>query len=125
MTIEVSSIDQGKGIEVMCSGVIHGKEIIASQNTKSDDELMRTRYMVIDYSDVKESYVSPEEIKVIVDNDIKILSVNPEMFIVIVVANEIFRMMSSLYAAYAKEYLSKIKHFEARDEAQSWIKSNI
>ena len=121
MAIDIHRIDQGRGIEVICSGKMTGSEILASKTSKTHNDLSGVRYFLIDYSNVTQSFVSVDEVKLIAQYDREMLTQYPDMFLVAIVPNEIFKAMSGLWESYADVDSSKIKHFDTRPQAECWI----
>ena len=72
MTIQVNYIDNGRGVEVLASGLVTGKELI-SAHTKiyAADKIRNQRYHIIDKSQCTEYDVTASDIKIIVQLDRK------------------------------------------------------
>lgn len=122
LAIETSLILNGRGVELRLSGTVHGSDIIALQSTPPPEEVFHTlEFMIIDYSGVRESFVSNEEVDIISANDRALLQAFPHFCIAAVIPNRIFHMVSGLWQIKSDEDGYRIQRFTNRMDAEKWL----
>lgn len=122
MPLTINYKDDGRGIEILATGTVHGREIIdAHKEIYSEENLKRQLYQIIDRSLCLEYDVSTEEIKKIAELDNTAALINPHIIIAIVAPDDLQYGMSRIWQAYTDESGFKTRVFRDRKSADLWL----
>jgi len=126
MTINVKSLDNSLGSEMIASGIVTGEEIIAAlKEIYNEENLNKIKYRIIDRTNCTEYRVYPEEIEKIAEMDDKASIINPNLIIAVVSTTSLQHGMTSMWQSYLKNSFFITKNFPDRISADKWIKSYI
>ena len=122
MAIEVSYSNGGTVVEAKASGTVHGYELIEAHALFYPPYLLPTlKYVIIDKVDIKEYYVSIEEIKRIAELDKTVMIVNSRMCIVMIVPESDMMFIPDVWQGLLKQSGIVTKIFHTRDDAKKWL----
>jgi len=125
MSIEVNVLDSGEGIEILATGIVHGREIIqAHQEIYDEKHLKNQKYHIIDKSKCTEYDVTAKDIEIIAELDEKASAINPNIIIAVIESESLQFSLTNVWQAYVKEYVFKTRAFASRDLAIDWITEN-
>lgn len=123
MAIKYTFLDDGVGIEIVFSGVIHGRDIInIHKEINSTENLSGLKYKIIDRTQVKEFYVSAAETKEIARLDKETAKIKPDLAIAIISPSAELDALAGLWEANLEGESIKTNRFFSRNEAEDWIK---
>ena len=126
MTIQVNYIDNGRGVEVLASGLVTGKELISAHSKiYAADKLSNQRYHIIDKSQCTEYNVTAADIKIIAQLDRQAAQVNSALIMAIVESNTLEYSLSELWQAYVEPFIQHCQSFSNRTDAEQWIRDTL
>ena len=126
MAIKVNYIDNGKGIEIVATGSITGKDIIsAHKKIYAADTLAEQRYHIIDKSKCTEYNVTAADIEAIAQLDREAARVNANIIIAFVESRSLEFSLSEVWQAYVEAFIQHSKTFANRSDAEQWIRETI
>ena len=126
MPLTINYKDDGKGIEILASGTVHGREIIdAHKEIYSEKNLKRQRYQIIDRTHCTDYDVSTDEVKKIAEIDRSASLINPHIIIAIVAPDDLQYGMSRIWQAYADESGFMTRVFRDRKSADLWLAEHL
>ncbi len=122
MTINVNFIDNGRGVEILASGLVTGNEIIsAHKEIYAPDKLENQRYHIIDKSQCTEYDVNASDIETMSQLDRDAAQVNANIIIAIVESSCLKFSLSELWQAHVESFIKHSKSFSNRADAEQWI----
>ncbi len=122
MAIEVSYSNAGRVVEVKASATVHGYELIEAHALFYPPYMLPTlKYVIIDKVDIKEYYVSLEEIKLIAQLDETEMIVNPKMCIVMIVPESDMLFIPEIWQGLLKQSGIVAKIFHTRADTKKWL----
>ena len=122
MTIKVNYIDNDRGVEILASGLVTGKEVIAAHaKIYAVEKLRIQRYHIIDKSRCTEYDVSASDIKLIAQLDRQAAQVNPALIMAIVESSSLKYSLSELWQAHVEPFIKHSQSFTNRTDAEQWI----
>ncbi len=126
MPIKVNLIDNDRGVEILASGLVTGKDLIAAQQEiYAPDKLSRQRYHIIDKSMCTEYDVTASDIQKISRLDYKAAQVNNTIIMAIIESKNLEFSLSELWQAYVESFVYKSQSFSSRADAERWIQSQL
>ena len=122
MPIEVNYIDDGKGVEILASEVVTGKELIAAQDKiYAPYTLAAQQYHIIDKSQCTEYAVTAADILIISEMDRKAAQINPNIIMAIIESSSLQFSLSEVWQAYVESFVQHSQSFTNRHDALEWI----
>lgn len=122
MPVQINNLQDGIGIEFISSGVVTGKEIIeANRKIYTRENLLRLKYKIIDRSTCTDYRVTPEEIRLIADQDIEASKINKNIVIVLVSSTPLQYGMTRMWQVHAEDIGFQSKIFKDRESADEYI----
>jgi hypothetical protein len=126
VTIKVNFIDDGKGVEILATGMVTGSQIIdAHKKIYAADKLAQQRYHIIDKSLCTEYDVTSTDIETISQLDRKAAQVNPDIIMAIIESQSLQFSLSEVWQAYVESFIYHIQSFNSRIAAEQWIKETL
>lgn len=123
--IKVNILEDGRGVEVLAEGVVHGRDIIdAHEKIYDEDCLRRQRYQIVDKSACTEYAVTADDIDSIAELDRKASVINPNIVIAVIEARGLQFSLTELWQAHLAECTFLTKSFRDRETAMKWIAEN-
>lgn len=125
MGINVNILEDGRGVEVLAEGVVHGREIIDAHRKIYDDRyLKRQRYQIIDKSGCTEYAVTADDIDAIAELDRQASCVNPDIVIAVIESSGLRFSLTELWQAHLADCAFLTRSFGDRKSAIEWISEN-
>jgi len=125
MPVEVNFLED-RGVEVLGSGLVDGREIIRANEAIINDERVRDlRYKLIDKSACTEYVVSAEDVKKIAELNRIISEANPGIVIAVVESSRLQFSLTNLWQALIDQFDIKNNSFQSRDAALEWINNHL
>ena len=122
MPIEVNYIDDGKGVEILATEVVTGKELIAAQHKiYAPDKLAAQQYHIIDKSQCTEYDVTAVDIQIMSEMDRKAAKINPGIIMAIIESSSLQFSLSEVWQAYVESFVQHCQSFSNRHDALEWI----
>ena len=126
MTINVNFIDNGRGVEILASGLVTGNEIIsAHKEIYAPDKLESQRYHIIDKSQCTEYDVNASDIETMSQLDRDAAQVNAHIIMAIVESSCLKFSLSELWQAHVESFIEHSKSFSNRADAEQWISETL
>jgi len=126
MAIKVNYIDNGKGVEIVATGSVTGKDIIsAHKKIYAADALAAQRYHIIDKSQCTEYNVTASDIEAITQLDREAARVNANIIIAFVESSSLEFSLSEVWQAYVEAFIQHSRTFTNRSDAEQWIREMI
>ncbi len=126
MTIKVNYIDKGRGVEILASGLVTGKELISAQaEIYAADKLSNQCYHIIDKSQCTEYNVTAADIETVAQLDRKAAQVNSALIMAIVESSTLEYSLSELWQAYVEPFIQHSQSFSNRMDAEQWIRDTL
>ncbi|MGV7224650.1 MAG: hypothetical protein ACQ9MH_24430 [Nitrospinales bacterium] len=126
MSLDISYIDNGKGVYCAVNGEVTLDDFLKGSNEAYSEPYLKTqRYQIVDFTNCSSFNLSSDDMVVIAKMDKEISRVNPNIFIAIIAPSDITFGMSRVYQAYAEETGFKIEVFRNRELANVWIGRNV
>lgn len=125
MGVRINILEDGRGVEILAEGVVHGREVIDAHKRIYDERyLKRQRYQIVDKSACTEYAVTAEDIDAIAKLDRKASIVNPDIVIAVIEARGLQFSLTELWQAHLAECTFLTKSFRDRETAVKWISKN-
>ena len=122
MPLNANFLQGGMGVEYVSSGTLTGGEIIeANEKLYTRENLQKLRYKIIDRTACEEYRVTPDEIKIIADQDKTAAQINRKIIIVLVCTTPLQHGMTRMWQAYAEETGFETEIFSTRASADEWL----
>ena len=120
-------VDDGKGVHKTGHGLITGFEIIAGalQEAKIQERSRKLRYFLVDFSDVTEMQVTPEDVRRIIEMNHKTASFVPDSLVAIVAPSALPYAMSRLWHTLSDDLSWKSNVFHTRQDAFAWLRKQM
>ena len=120
-------VDDGKGVHKTGSGIVTGLEIFVSaiEESRDQERARKLRYGLIDFSEVTEMKVTPDDIHRIVEANRKTASLTPKAVVAIVAPAALPYAMSRLWHTLSDDLGWKAHVFHARADAVAWLKKHL
>jgi hypothetical protein len=120
-------IDGGKGVLKTGSGVVTGPEIISVAREFSLDEirLCRLVYALVDFSDIEEMRVTPDEVRLIVEIHRKTAALTPGALVAIFAQDPLAYAISRFWHSYSENLGWKATVVHTRTEAIAWLRREL
>lgn len=128
MPIEVIELDGGLGNRLIGRGNISAKEYceaISQHLSKPDEQLKRYLYSISDYAEVTKFEANLAYITKTAKKSIEISKVNPQVVVVVIVADDKLYGIAKIWSGLCKLSGWKIKVFRDREEGENWIKTEM
>ncbi|HEV3271526.1 MAG TPA: hypothetical protein VGZ93_05030 [Candidatus Methylacidiphilales bacterium] len=127
MPYTTSYVDDGKGVFKTGSGIVTGLEIFSSALQESSNEARsrKLRYGLVDFSDVEEMKVTPEDIRRIVEMNRKLAAFTPGALVAIVAPTELPYALARLWHTFSDDLGWKANVFHARADAIAWLRKEL
>lgn len=126
MPIQIKYINDGIGVEFMCSGIVTGADIIATnKEIYRNENFSRQRYQIVDKTKCAEYKVNNEEIRIMAEQDKAAAKTNPNVIIAFISPSPLQYGLSRMYQAYVGDngFLTEI--FRDRKSAEEWIEEQL
>jgi len=125
VAVNISFPDDGRGVEIMATGVVLGSEIIAANREMYEENRLKAqRYQIVDKSRCTEYSVTADEIAAIADMDKAASLVNPNIVIAVIESRELQFSLTELWQAHLRKCPFLTRSFRNRDAADAWIAVN-
>ena len=122
MTISIQEIGNGAGIELIASGTIYDRQIIAAlSEVYADSNFPQLQYLLIDRSACTRYYVGHAEIRGIVDMARTAATVNSSLIKAIISPNAFSNQIAEMWKVQLTDVFAHIGTFYEREEAIKWI----
>ena len=125
MPIEITDIDEGRGVLINASGTLTDDEFLDSFRrhlTQDPDKFKKYRYSLTDYNKVNKLEVSTDAIHCVSDLCRRAAKVNPEPLVAIVCEHDLLYGLARMWQQLMDEGLWETKIFRQDYEARSWLK---
>jgi len=120
--VECKFLEQGKGAEILATGVVRGQEVIAALREIYDPRhLDRQEYQIVDKSHCTEYAVTADEIATIAEVDRQASLVNPNIVIAVIESHHLQFSLTELWQAHLGDCVFPTKSFQSRGAAMQWI----
>jgi len=124
--MKIKYIDEGIGIECTILGDATLDKILkAAEEVYSEEYITKQKYQIIDFTECTSFQLSSDDMRAIVEVDLKVSKSNPGLIIAIIAPKDIAFGMSRVYEAYADETGFRIKVFRDKKESQLWIQKQL
>ena len=125
MGVRINILEDGRGVEILAEGVVHGREVIDAHKRIYDERyLKRQRYQIVDKSACTEYAVTADDIDAIAKMDRRASTVNPDIVIAVVESSGLQFSLTELWQAHLAECTFLTKSFGDRQSAMQWISEN-
>ncbi len=122
MPVVVSYIDDGCGVEICLSDVVHGKEIIqAKKDIVENKSFVGVAYQLIDKTLCTEYNVTADEIVMVSEYDKIIAIINHDFVTAIVESNTLKYSLTKLWQNIVRDFDFKNNIFSDRETALQWV----
>lgn len=120
-------IDDGRGVLKTGSGIVTGPQILSVARQFSLDEmrLCRLVYALVDFSEVEEMRVTPDEVRVIVEVHRKTAVFTPGILVAIFATDPLAFAISRFWHSYSGGLGWKANVLHTRSEAIAWLKEEL
>ncbi len=126
MAIQVNHVNNGKGVEILATGDIYGKDIIEIYpDIYNRDSLHKQRYQLIDRTGCDKYFVSVKDLKAIAKLDNQAAKINPNIIIAIVSPTQVTLDAAEIWKTFIKESSFKTELFNDRNSAIEWIETQL
>ena len=126
MPVEVNILEEGRGVEILATGVVYGYEILeANEEIISNKNLGNIQYHLIDKSACTKYNVTTNDILKISEFDRLFAQANPNIIMAIVESKALRFSMTTLWQIIIKKYDFRNNSFKDRDAALKWIKGSM
>jgi len=126
MPLQVQILHGGMGRRWTFTGVINGQELIANNeliyNSKSYEGV---RWLIIDYTATTGMEVSPEEVRIIREQDERLAKVLPEIVTAVVVHYDLGFGMTRMWEMLTERPGWSIRAFRSKPEAETWLREEV
>ena len=127
MPITLKYINDGVGVEFVCSGLVTGAEIIEA-NKKiygTTEKILKQKYQLIDRTQCTEYHITAEQMKNIAKQDKEAAKHNSTVIMVFVATNAQQFGVSRMWQEHVGEsgFLTKI--FRNRKSADKWLEQQL
>jgi len=120
-------VDNGKGLHKTGSGVITASEIFARAMQESRDEprARMLRYGLVDFSEVTEMKITPNDIRQVVEMNRNLAALTPGALVAIVAPTPLPYAMARLWHTFSDDLGWKAFVFHNRPDAIAWLRKEI
>ncbi len=126
MPVRVNFLEEEKGVEILETGVVLGREIIkAKEEIINNAHLENIQYQLIDESSCTEYNVTADDIENICEFDRLMVRANPNMLAAVVKSKTLRFSLTELWQLTLEEYDFKTNRFNDRKAALEWINEHI
>jgi hypothetical protein len=127
MPYATSYVDDGKGVHKVGTGIVTGSEIFASavQESSNAERARKLRYGLIDFSQVTEMKVTPEDIHRIVEINRKLASYTPAAVVAIIAPAQLPYALSRLWHTLSDDLGWKSNVYHERQDALAWLRKHL
>ena len=123
MSVKTKILDDGKGVEILATKAVYGREIISALHYISP--LENIKYHIINKEDCTEYYVTADDMSAIAKIDAEISKINPDIILAIIESKYLNFSLTQLWQDHVENFIFQTKSFTERPSAISWIKENI
>lgn len=125
LSVQITFLDGGRGVEILAGGVVRGDEIIeANKAIYGNRNLPLLRYQIVDKSCCTEYALTAGDIETIAELDTVASLTNPKIVIAIVESIRLEFSLTELWQAHLQDCPFKTKSFRDRKSANHWIAEN-
>ena len=118
-------LEGGVGVEVLATGVVCGREILAAHREIYDKKhLSKQKYHLIDKSKCTEYDVTAHDIAAIVELDEEASKTNPNIVVAFIESETLQFSLTEVWQASVEDFVFKSKSFKDRNTALEWIEQN-
>jgi hypothetical protein len=126
MPIQIIYIDDGIGVEFICSGVVTGADIIAAnKEIYRNENFSKQRYQILDRTNCTKFDVSHQEIIIIAEQDKTAAKTNPNIITAFISVSPMQYGISRMYQAYVGDEGFLTEVFRDRESAEKWIEEQL
>lgn len=126
MTVQVILSKDGKGIELLATGVVYGHEIIEANELIIKNVLLENiDYHLIDKSECIEYSVTHKDIKKLSGFDKIFAEANNNVLMAIIESEHLKFNLTDLWQAHVEEHKLKNKSFSNRKLALEWLANHM
>ena len=127
MPYVTSYVDDGKGLHKNGSGILTGLEIFTSamQEGINVERAQKLRYGLIDFSEVTEMRVTPDDIRRIVEVNRRLAAFTQGALVAIVAPGPLPYAMSRLWHTFSQDLGWKSNVFHTRVDALAWLRKQF
>ena len=126
MPIQIHALDDGKGVEVLATGVVTGQEVLAAnREVYVRDTLEKLRYKLIDRTHCTHYAVTPLEMKIVAMQDVQASKINADLVIVLVTRGKLQYGMTRMWQLLSEKSGFRTKIFKDRESADAWLDANV
>jgi len=123
VTVSTKILEDGEGIEILATDVVHGREIVAE--LEKIVQLNKVKYHLVDKTLCTEYYVTAEDILSIARLDEEASKLNPNIVVALVESIFLDYSLTELWQDHVQDFILKTKSFADRATALIWVKENI
>lgn len=126
MTVEIRYWDDG-GIHFKGSADVDGNECLKANAALYEDEQSAKNicYQIVDLLEAESYNVTPEQHRLLSEQDEAVMKINPSMIVAIVADNKLIYGLNRMYQSYLMGNGENVRLFNTMEDAQSWIQSCI
>lgn len=120
-------IDGGRGVLKTGSGIVTGPQILAVARDFSLDEirLCRLVYALVDFSEIDEMQVTPDEVRLIVEVHRKTAVFTPGVLVAIIAQDPLAFGISRFWQSFSEDLGWKAIVVHTRPEAITWLREQL
>lgn len=123
MPVSTKILDDGEGVEILATHIVHGRDIIAE--LKKISQLSKVKYHIIDKELCTEYYVTADDILSIAQLDIEASKLNPNIVVAFIESKFLDFSLTELWQDHVEDFIFTTRSFTDRASALVWIKENI
>ena len=119
--------DDGKGVHKRGYGIVTGLEIFISAMEESRDQerARKLRYGLVDFSEVTDMKVTPDDIRRIVEANRKTAVLTPGAIVAIIAPSELPYALSRLWHTLSDDLGWQANVFHTRADAIAWLRKQL
>lgn len=120
-------VDDGKGVHKFGTGIVTGLEVFVSalEESRIQERARKLRYGLIDFSQVTEMKITPEDLQRVVEANRKTASLTPTALVAIIAPSPLPYAMSRLWHSLSDGLGWKANVFHARPDAIAWLRKEL
>jgi len=127
MSVEVQFADNGRGVLLVCAGLVTGQELIDANRKvfSSEERLKRIRYAVVDQTGTESVDLTFTDLKKIEEENRRFAPFNPGLVVALVVDKPLPLTLSRVWDARTRDVSWEKRLFGRKDEAFAWLKEKM
>ncbi len=120
-------VDGGKGVLKTGSGIVTGPQILAVATEFSRDEirLCRLVYALVDFSEIEEMRVTPDEVRLLVEVHRKTAALTPGALVAIIAHDPLAFGIARFWHSFSEDLGWKAHVCHSRPDAVAWLRKHL